>query len=225
MSSLQSVWYEAISVRGTDGTLQGRGFFSQFSQEKSQTGSWRICLTASAVPDSCSICSFYSTCFHQHPLGNSAWQFLMDSFFSGGLLLRSHGYEATVNSFSILSFSIHPLRWLPSRMLLTQCFWRGRSLKKSDCQVTLELDLGNQRFLIPFPIVGIGVLLAFSTPRGCSKDTQLCGIEDICTQLRPLYKLLIFGRGVQGAIGLAATQDKSPIFIFFKSKLPSTNLE
>lgn len=105
----------------------------------------------------------------------------------------------------------------------------GKVVEKSDCQVTLELDLANQRFLIPLPVVGIGVVLAFSTPRGCSKDTQLCGIGDICTQLRPLYKLLIFGRGVQGAIGLAATQDKSPIYFiylfFFKSKLPPTNLE
>ena len=56
------------------------------------------------------------------------------------------------------------------------------SSKRYHCQLTHELDLGTQRFLIP-TVFRMWVPLAFPTPRGFTKDIALrywCGATNTC---------------------------------------------
>lgn len=51
---------------------------------------------------------------------------------------------------------------------------RGRGLWRAhNHQLTHKLDRGNWRFLSPSPVLGMCILLAFPTPRGCPKDMAL----------------------------------------------------
>lgn len=65
----------------------------------------------------------------------------------------------------------------PHVNLLAVIFWRlggcGRSSRRCGCQLMGELDPGTQRLLTPSPVLRMWVPLAFSTPRGCSKDVAL----------------------------------------------------
>ena len=82
-----------------------------------------------------------------------------------------------------------------------------------DCQWTGEPNPDIWGLPPTFPVLGMWVLFAFLVLRCCSKDVVLrywwVVLHSMCdwTQLRPLWKLLIFGRWVWGSTCLAA-QDK-----------------
>lgn len=80
------------------------------------------------------------------PTRQQHMQFPIDSFFFGGFIVKSDSYDSCYKQ--LLQ---HPLGWLHSQMLLTQGFCQRRSMERSDLQLTLELDLGNRRLLIPLP--------------------------------------------------------------------------
>lgn len=55
-------------------------------------------------------------------------------------------------------------------------------MRRYDHQLTLELGQGNLRLSTPSVAFGMCVLLVFSSPRSCPKDTamtQQCGVETI----------------------------------------------
>lgn len=70
------------------------------------------------------------------------------------------------------------------------CLCWGPSSRRHDHQPTHELDPSNRRLLIPSPALGMWVLPAFPSPRGCPSIAVWCGghRDSICdgTQLRLL---------------------------------------
>lgn len=59
----------------------------------------------------------------------------------------------------------HPTPWLWS----PTCYSR-RSSRRCDCPLTHELEPGNRRLLASSLVLRMCILLAFATPRSCSKD-------------------------------------------------------
>ena len=87
--------------------------------------------------------------------------------------------------------------------------------------LTLKLDPGNWRLLIPSPVLGRCILPAFPAPEPSQRHSparamcfwdHLGWIQNL-TQLKPLYKPLTFCRAVPRSTRLATTRDKPQMWV------------